>query len=340
MIQVLFYAGALLAGLLLSALAAALLGDPALGDLRLSHVLYVVTIVAVGLGAAGPRVLRNSLSIAAAFAGVFGGVALIYIFLAQVLYVGTAMAIKHGGLAFLWNIPPTPADETGGIGPALLGTLYMTAIGAFFGFLIGFPAGVYLGEFRRELAAKVARIGVNVLVEFPTITIGLLVYALFSLLDLKSLLGVESFSGYAGAFALTIIMIPYVALFTAAAYASIAPAVREAAYAVTGSLYKTLFIVMRKVVARAVLVAFLLGTAKIAGETAPLLFTAFGNDYYTSEIFGVDLSKPTGALTLLIYYMARSPYTVQNEVAWGAAAVLLWIILAIFAVARLLQRSA
>ena len=334
MIQVLFYAGALLAGLLLSALTAALLGDPALGDLHLSYVLYVVTVAAVALGAAGPRVLKNSLSIAAAVAGVLGGAALVYIFLAQVLYVGTAMAVKHGGLAFLWNIPPTPADETGGIGPALLGTLYMTAIGAFFGFLIGFPAGIYLGEFRRELAAKVARIGVNVLVEFPTITIGLLVYALFSLL------GMRAFSGYAGALALTIIMIPYVALFTAAAYASIAPAVREAAYAVTGSLYKTLFIVMRKVVARAVLVAFLLGTAKIAGETAPLLFTAFGNDYYTSEIFGVDLGEPTGALTLLIYYMAQTPYTVQNEVAWGAAAVLLWIILAVFAVARLLQRSA
>jgi len=329
-----------LAGLLLSALAAALLGDPTLGGLRLSHVLYVATVAVVALGAAGPRVLRNTLSIATAVAGVLGGVALVYIFLAQTLYIGTAMAVKHGGLAFLWELPPTPADETGGIGPALLGTLYMTAIGALFGFLIGFPVGVYLGEFRRELAAKVARIGVNVLVEFPTITIGLLVYALFSLLDLKSLLGVESFSGYAGAFALTIIMIPYVALFTAAAYASIPQAVKEAAYAVTGSLYKTLFIVMRKVAARAILAAFLLGTAKIAGETAPLLFTAFGNNYYNSEIFGVDLGQPTGALTLLIYYTAQSPYTVDNEVAWGAAAVLLWIILAIFAVARLAQRSA
>jgi len=333
MIQALFYAGALLAGLLLSALAAALLGDPELGGLRLSHVLYVVAVVVVALGAAGPRVLRNALSIATAIAGVLGGVALVYIFLAQVLYVGTAMAVKHGRLAFLWNIPPTPADETGGIGPALLGTLYMTAIGAFFGFLIGFPVGVYLGEFRRELAAKVARIGVNVLVEFPTITIGLLVYALLSLL------GIRPFSGYAGALALAIIMIPYVALFTAAAYASIPQAVKEAAYAVTGSLYKSLFIVMRKVAARAILAAFLLGTAKIAGETAPLLFTAFGNDYYTSEIFGVDLGQPTSSLTLLIYYMAQTPYTVQNEVAWGAAAVLLWIILAIFAVARLAQRT-
>jgi len=331
MILALFYAGALLAGLLISALAAALLGDPTLGDLHLSHILYAAVTAAVALSAAGPRAVRNALSMATAAAGIFGGVALVYIVLGQVLYTGTAMAAKHGGLAFLWEAPPAPTSETGGIGPALLGTLYMTAIAAFFGFLLGFPIGVYLGEFRRDLAAKVARIGVNVLVEFPTITIGLLVYALLSLL------GIRPFSGYAGALALTIIMIPYVSLFTAAAYASMPPAIREAAYAVTGSLYKTLFVVMRKAAARAILTAFLLGTAKIAGETAPLLFTAFGNYDYTSKILGVDLSQPTGAVTLLIYNFAESPFTVQNEVAWGAAAVLLWIILAIFAAARLAQ---
>jgi phosphate transport system permease protein len=227
----------------------------------------------------------------------------------------------------------------------------MTALGALLGIAVGFPLGVYIGEMRREKFANVARAGVNVLVEFPTIVVGLFVYAVMSLAkeDLnRYLLGplsnaisplgewipwfigpLDGFNAYAGAAALSIIMIPYVALITASAYASIEQPLREAAYATGGREFNALFVVLRKAVSRAVVTAALLGTAKIAGETAPLLFTAFGNTYYA------PFTGPTAAVSLWIWYAAQTPYEVQIASAYGAAAVLLTIILTIFIVARI-----
>lgn len=257
-----------------------------------------------------------------------------------------------GGLRhFLIELPPTPYDESGGIGPMLVGTLYMTALGALLGIAVGFPLGVYIGEMRKEKFANVARAGINVLVEFPTIVVGLFVYAVMSLAkeDLnRYLLGplsnalsplgewitwfigpLDGFNAYAGAAALALIMIPYVALITASAYASIEQPLREAAYATAGREFNALFVVLRKAVSRAVLTAALLGTAKIAGETAPLLFTALGNLYYA------PFTGPTAAVPLWVWYAAQTPYEVQIASAYGAAAVLLTIILIIFIVARI-----
>lgn len=269
---------------------------------------------------------------------------------------GIPAIIRLGGFwEFLTSLPPDPYSEKGGIGPLLVGTLYMTALGAVTGFIIGFPVGVYIGEFRKEFFAKVARASVNVLVEFPTITIGLFVYAIFLLVtkDLNSVLvpisdwlsgalgdwvkqfigPLSGFNAYAGALALAIIMIPYVALITASAYASIDQNIREAAYSTSGREFFAVFVVLRKAVSRAVLTAALLGTAKIAGETAPLLFTAFGNYYYA------PFTQPTGAVSLWIWYAAQTPYDVQIASAYGAAAVLLLIVLGLFIVAKLATRQ-
>jgi phosphate transport system permease protein len=286
-----------------------------------------------------------------AFLGVVAVVPL-FLIIGDIYIKGIDAINKLGGLwVFLTGLPPTPFDESGGIGPMLVGTLYMTALGALFGIAVGFPLGVYIGEMRREKFANVARAGVNVLVEFPTIVIGLFVYAVMSLAkeDLNrylldplskaiSPLGgwiswfigpLDGFNAYAGAAALSIIMIPYVALITASAYASIEQPLREAAYAIGGREFNALFVVLRKAVSRAVLTAALLGTAKIAGETAPLLFTAFGNFYYA------PFTGPTGAVPLWVWYAAQTPYEVQIASAYGAAAVLLTIILTIFIIARI-----
>ena len=286
-----------------------------------------------------------------AFLGVAAVVPLFFI-IGDVYIKGIDAINSLGGLwVFLTELPPTPFDESGGIGPMLVGTLYMTALGALLGIAVGFPLGVYIGEMRREKFANVARAGVNVLVEFPTIVIGLFVYAVMSLAkeDLnRYLLGpisntisplgewipwfigpLDGFNAYAGAVALTLIMIPYVALITASAYASIEQPLREAAYATAGREFNALFVVLRKAVSRAVLTAALLGTAKIAGETAPLLFTAFNNIFYA------PFTGPTGAVTLWVWYAAQTPYDVQIVSAYGAAAVLLTIILTIFIIARI-----
>ncbi len=286
-----------------------------------------------------------------AFLGVAAVVPLFFI-IGDVYIKGIDAINSLGGLwVFLTELPPTPFDESGGIGPMLVGTLYMTALGALLGIAVGFPLGVYIGEMRKEKFANVARAGVNVLVEFPTIVVGLFVYAVMSLAkeDLnRYLLGplsnaisplgewipwfigpLDGFNAYAGAVALALIMIPYVALITASAYASIEQPLREAAYAIGGREFNALFVVLRKAVSRAVLTAALLGTAKIAGETAPLLFTAFGNFYYA------PFTGPTGAVPLWVWYAAQTPYEVQIASAYGAAAVLLTIILTIFIIARI-----
>jgi phosphate transport system permease protein len=307
------------------------------------------------------------------FLGVVAVVPLFFI-IGDVYIKGIDAINSLGGLwVFLTELPPTPFDERGGIGPMLVGTLYMTALGALLGIAVGFPLGVYIGEMRKEKFANVARAGVNVLVEFPTIVIGLFVYAVMSLAkeDLnRYLLGplsnailgllsnaisplgewipwfgewvprfiewipwfigpLDGFNAYAGAAALSIIMIPYVALITASAYASIEQPLREAAYATAGREFNALFVVLRKAVSRAVLTAALLGTAKIAGETAPLLFTAFGNIYYA------PFTGPTGAVPYWVWYAAQTPHDVQIVSAYGAAAVLLTIILTIFIIARI-----
>jgi phosphate transport system permease protein len=293
-----------------------------------------------------------------AFLGVVAVVPLAFI-ICDVYIKGIDAINRLGGLwVFLTELPPTPLDESGGIGPMLVGTLYMTALGALFGIAVGFPLGVYIGEMRKEKFANVARAGVNVLVEFPTIVIGLFVYAVMSLAkeDLNQYLlaplsnaisplgewipwfgelipwfigPLDGFNAYAGAVALALIMIPYVALITASAYASIEQPLREAAYATAGREFNALFVVLRKAVSRAVVTAALLGTAKIAGETAPLLFTALGNLYYAS------FTGPTAAVPLWVWYAAQTPYDVQIASAYGAAAVLLTIILIIFIVARI-----
>jgi phosphate transport system permease protein len=273
------------------------------------------------------------------------------------IYAAGAAAIANlgGPATFLTAEPPDPFATSGGVGPLLAGTLYMTALGAAAGILVGFPVGIYIGEFKRDKLSHVARGAVNMLVEFPTIAMGLFVYGMFSMVrgdvnsvlaplsrDLSSVLGgwvtwfvgpLDFYNAYIGAAALAIVMIPYVALFTASAYASIDQPLREAAYSLSGREYKAVFTVLRKVVWRAVLASFLLGTAKIAGETAPLFFTALGNHYYA------PFTGPTGAVTLWIYEAAQSSYKVQVDSAYGAAAVLLTVVLALFILAKLLGRG-
>ncbi|MEZ0247754.1 MAG: ABC transporter permease subunit [Thermoproteus sp.] len=275
--------------------------------------------------------------------GVLAALPLLYLIFD--IYARGLPVVLSGGLQFLLGLPPTPIGGQGGIGPFLAGTLYMTAIGALLGFVMGFPIGIYAGLYAGEKLASISRAFTNVLVEFPTIAVGLFVYILssYSVGDLDKLLAplaaapwplgqflgpLQVFNAYSGAFALALVMTPYVAVYTASAYASIERELKEAAFSVGGSEYNAVLVVMRKAVSRAVLAAALIGTAKIAGETAPLLFTAFGNTFYA------PFTGPTGAVSLWIYAAAQQPFPNVRDSAYGAAAVLLSIVLALFIAAR------
>ncbi|MEL9990548.1 MAG: ABC transporter permease subunit [Thermoproteus sp.] len=290
------------------------------------------------------RRVASAMGVAALAAlGVLAAVPLLYVIVD--IYVKGLPVVLSGGLKFLFGLPPTPLGDSGGIGPFLVGTLYMTALGALLGFAMGFPIGVYAGFYARERLASASRAFTNVLVEFPTIAVGLFVYMLFSysVSDLNKLLAplaaapwplsqfvgqLQVFNAYSGAFALALVMTPYVAAYTASAYASIERELKEAAFSVGGSEANAVLIVLRKAVSRAVLAAALIGTAKIAGETAPLLFTAFGNTFYA------PFTGPTGAVSLWIYAAAQQPFQNVRDSAYGAAAVLLTIVLALFILAR------
>jgi len=312
--------------------------------LLLTAVALLLTSLAVAM-ALGSRKLANFLGMSLLAVLAVAAIAPLLLIIFDVYTRGVPAIVRLGGWNFFTSTPPTPFDERGGVGPQLLGTLYMTFLGALIGFAVGFPLGVFVGEFRRGALAEIARAGVNILVEFPTITIGLFVYTLSTIFAsgylnkmleavpsrswISQFLGpLSPFNAYAGAIALAVVMVPYVALFTASAYASIEQHIREAAYAFSGREYKAVFVVMRKAVSRAVLAAALLGTAKISGETAPLLFTAFGNQYYA------PFTQPTGAIPLWIWYAAQTPYDVLVASAYGAAAVLLTIVLILFITAR------
>jgi phosphate transport system permease protein len=276
----------------------------------------------------------------------------LFALLADVYVRGVQAIAQLGGLIhFLTAPPPSPHETTGGIGPLLAGSLFMTALGALLGIAVGLPLGVYIGEFGRERLAGIARVGVMMFVEIPTVIVGLFVYALASFVvrdlneyvlkplssALSAVLGgwtlwfvgpLDMFNAYAGALALALVMVPYVALVTASAYASVGQPLREAAYSIGVREFNAIFVVLRKAVSRAVITAALLGTAKIAGETAPLLFTAFGNVNYA------PLTGPTGAVTLWVYYAAQTPYEALVMSAYGASAALLTVILIVFIAAR------
>lgn len=296
------------------------------------------------------RRIKNAIGIGAIIFLAFLAAAPVLAVVADVYIRGASAIAKLGGLLrFLTDTPPGPFADRGGVGPLVAGTLYMTALGAAAGILVGFPLGVYIGEFRRDALSSISRASTNILVEFPTISVGLFAYGVFSFVqsDLNKALALlprggwlgwfigplDAFNAYVGAAALAIVMIPYVALFTASAYASVEQPLREAAYSISGREFKAVFTVLRKAVWRAVLTAFLLGTAKIAGETAPLLFTAFGNSYYA------PFTGPTGAVSLWIYQAGQSDYPVWVASAYGAAAVLLTIVLSLFIAAKSLGRT-
>jgi len=268
---------------------------------------------------------------------------------AQILVVGYSALARLGPQALVAE-PPAPGDETGGFGPQLLGTLEMGAIAVLLGSAIGIPVGIYIGEHRRGALPRATHVAMSLLVEYPTIVIGLLVYSFFTyalpaintayapVANALRILGIEvstevsPFSGFAGALALALVVTPYIAIVTASAYSSIPSELREAAYAIAPSKFDATMVILRRVASRALLVALLLSVAKALGETAPLIVTALGNDYCTSPTICVDLSQPTGSVTLLIYYMAQSPYEAQRTVAWASAAVLTTIILIIYAI--------
>jgi len=235
-----------------------------------------------------------------------------------------------GGLAisvFTESTPP-PQAETGGLANAIVGSLIMVSLATALGTPIGVMAGVYLAEYgKRTWLGAVTGFINDILLSAPSIVIGLFIYSVV-------VATTKSFSGFAGVLALALIVIPVVVRTTENMLSLIPNALREAAYALGTPKWKVISAVTLKAARAGVVTGILLALARIAGETAPLLFTALSNQFFTA-----DLGEPMASLPVTIFKFAMSPYQNWQELAWAGVFLITVGVLALNILARVLFRN-
>lgn len=221
-----------------------------------------------------------------------------------------------------------PPGQDGGLANAIFGSVLMAGAGTLIGTPIGILAGTYLAEYgRRGWLAPTTRFINDVLLSAPSIVIGLFVYAVF-------VARVKHFSGWAGAFALAIIVIPVVVRTTDDMLKLVPNSLREAAVALGCPSWKMITLVSYRAARAGIITGILLAVARISGETAPLLFTALNNQFWSS-----DMGKPMANLPVVIFQFAMSPYEDWHRLAWGGAALITLLVLGINIAARSFLRK-
>ncbi len=229
---------------------------------------------------------------------------------------------------FFLSSTPAPGTEGGGLANAIVGSVLMVAFATLVATPIGILAGLYLAEFgATSRFASVTRFVTDIMLSAPSIVIGLFVYAL-------AVATVKHFSGWAGSLALSLIAIPVVVRTTENMLQLVPGSLREAAFALGAPRWKVSLSVTLRAVRGGVVTGVLLAVARIIGETAPLLFTALNNQFFTA-----DMSKPMANLPVVIYNFAMSPYENWQRLAWGGAALIALIVLGINIAARMLFRD-
>ena len=244
----------------------------------------------------------------------------------SVLFLILGYLAVHGGASINWNFftkLPVPVGETGGgLANAILGSAKMLLLASIFGVPIGFFGAIYLAEFSGATTAFVVRYAADLLNGVPSIVIGIFAYSLV-------VHPFKQYSTLAGGFALGLMMIPITLRSTEEFLRGVPNPLREAAMALGASKWKTVATVIVPAAYRGILTAILLAFARVAGETAPLLFTALGNQFWSP-----GWTQPAASLPVMIYTYALAPYDDWHRQAWAAGLVLLGLILVINIVAR------
>ena len=226
----------------------------------------------------------------------------------------------------LTQMTPPPNDE-GGLANAIYGSFLMVALATFVGTPIGIMAGIYLAEFdTKGWLANTTRFVNDILLSAPSIVIGLFVYAVV-------VSRFKSFSGWAGVMALALIVIPVVIRTTENMLQLVPSGLREAAYALGAPKWKVILSITLRVARAGVVTGVMLAVARIAGETAPLLFTALSNQFWTSS-----LNQPMASLPVTIFKFAMSPYENWQKLAWAGVFLITVAVLALNIIARVLTR--
>ena len=260
------------------------------------------------------------LSLAAMAFGVF--------WLIWILVETVRLGIGGLALATFTEMTPAPQAETGGLANAIFGSVLMVGLATFIGTPIGILAGIYLGEYGQKgwLGATTRFIN-DILLSAPSIVIGLFIYSVV-------VARFKSFSGWAGVLALSLIVIPVVIRTTENMLSLIPNALREAAYALGTPKWKVVSLITLKAARAGVVTGVLLAVARIAGETAPLLFTALSNQFWTSK-----LGEPMASLPVTIFKFAMSPYENWQKLAWAGVFLITLGVLGLNILARVFFRN-
>ncbi|MGL4603517.1 MAG: phosphate ABC transporter permease PstA [Iodobacter sp.] len=232
------------------------------------------------------------------------------------------------GLTLATFTQTTPAPgSAGGLSNAILGSLQMTAVGVIIGTPIGILAGTYLAEFgNKGWLAPTTRFINDILLSAPSIVIGLFIFEMY-------VARVHHFSGWAGSFALAILVIPVVLRTTENMLRLVPTAMREAAYALGAPQWKMVLLVTLRAAKAGVATGILLAIARILGETAPLLFTALNNQFYS------NMNNPMSNLPVVIFQFAMSPYEEWHQLAWTGALLIGLFVLGLNIIARVMLRE-
>jgi len=244
-----------------------------------------------------------------------------------VLFLILGYLVFHGGTSISWNFftkLPAPVGETGGgMANAIAGTIYILLLASIAGVPIGIGAGIYLAEYGRNRFGNIIRFTADVLNGVPSIVVGIVAYGIVVLTQ-------GHFSALAGGVALAMMMIPTITRTTEEMLLLVPNVVKEAAYGLGVPRWRTTLSITLRTATSGVITGVMLAFARVAGETAPLLFTTIGNTYWNWKI-----SQPTAALSLQIYTYALSPFDDWHRQAWAGSLILIILIVGAVSAVRI-----
>jgi phosphate transport system permease protein len=247
---------------------------------------------------------------------------LVYIF-----FYTAAAGISSINLDFFTELPKPVGETGGGIANAIVGSIQIVGIGAAFGIPVGLLAGIYVAEYSKTFLANIVKFVTDVLSGIPSIIVGIFAYGVIVLQS-------KNFSAYAGGFALGILMIPTITRITEEMLKLVPLSLREASLALGISRWKTTLKIVLRTASGGIITGILLAIARAAGETAPLLFTSFGNSFWSES-----LDSPTASLPVQIFNYAISPYEEWHQKAWAGAFVLISLVFVISLIVRLMTKN-
>lgn len=249
------------------------------------------------------------------------------VFTVSTLFVILAYLVYNGGksvdLNFFTKLPLSPGEDGGGMANAVVGSAEIVGIAALIGIPIGFLTGVYLSEWGGKTVSFLVRYMCDLMNGVPSIVVGIFVWGLL-------VRPMHTYSAIAGGFALAMMLIPIVAKSTEQFLAEVPAALREGALALGAPKWRTIATVAVPAARKGIMTGMILGIARIAGESAPLLFTSLNNQFWSTK-----LTEPTASLPLMIYFRAISPFDDWHRQAWAAGLVLLVMVLIANIAARL-----